>query len=703
MNGGLDDLAWPPERLGEGIETLARRAGLAPLETALTPPPALDGAEAWGRWIEWAADRLGLEAEAVDAPLSEFEGLPRGAAPAVFWLRDGARPRFLLALRARGSRIALIGPDLRVRERPLEALRATLCAPWEAPLQAEIRNLLELAGIPEKRRAKVRAALLRERLAGQRLDGCWMLRLPPTAEVGRQLRHARAWVRLGLILPIFAALYGVEILGWSLLGQGALAGRLDWGWLAAWALLICSTVPLSLLGHWLEAWLALDIGRALKQRLLAGALQMDLDTAKRQGAGQALGCVIESQALESLSLNGGLNVSVAAVELAFAAWILASGAGGALHAVLLPIWLLVAAWLVRRYFRRLGRWTAERLNMTQDLVERMVGHRTCLAQEPPTRRNLREDAAMERFLSLSQELDRAAVPVFAFVPRGWMLLGLLGLTPAFVAGSATPASLAIALGGMLLAARALGDISGGLAALARAAVAWKPVAPLFDAACRPPAAAPFLNLEKLSDAAGPLIDAEGLNFRYRAQGAPVLRDAALKIERGEHILLEGRSGGGKSTLAALLAGLRQPDSGLLLLHGLDRHTLGDNWRRLATSAPQFHENHIFAGSLAFNLLMGRRWPPTEEDLREAEDLCQELGLGDLLERMPAGLMQRVGETGWRLSHGERGRVYLARALLQNASLTVLDESFAALDPETLEQSLDCALRRARTLMVIAHP
>ena len=84
-------------------------------------------------------------------------------------------------------------------------------------------------------------------------------------------------------------------------------------------------------------------------------------------------------------------------------------------------------------------------------------------------------------------------------------------------------------------------------------------------------------------------------------------------------------------------------------------------------------------------------------------MCDELGLGPLIERMPAGLMQQVGETGWQLSHGEKSRIFLARALLQDAALTVLDESFAALDPETLKRAISCAANRSRTLMVIAHP
>ena len=143
----------------------------------------------------------------------------------------------------------------------------------------------------------------------------------------------------------------------------------------------------------------------------------------------------------------------------------------------------------------------------------------------------------------------------------------------------------------------------------------------------------------------------------------------------------------------------------MLLGLTTRHpfVLRSTFHRLATEAPQFHENHILSGTLGFNLLMGRNWPASDEELLAARELCIELGLGPLLERMPAGMMQMVGETGWQLSHGERSRIFLARALLQDAQLTVLDESFAALDPETLRECLNCAFARARTLMVIAHP
>jgi len=195
-----------------------------------------------------------------------------------------------------------------------------------------------------------------------------------------------------------------------------------------------------------------------------------------------------------------------------------------------------------------------------------------------------------------------------------------------------------------------------------------------------------------------------LSFRYHDQGRFVLQACNLRIQPGDRLLLEGPSGGGKSTLAALLAGLRSPTSGLLLLWGYDRHTAGtQEWRRRVVAAPQFHENHVFTGTFAFNLLMGRRWPPLQEDLEAAGAVCRELGLGDLLDRMPAGLQQMVGECGWQLSHGERSRLYIARALLQQADMLILDESFGALDPENLQRALRCVLQRASTLLVIAHP
>ncbi|HEY0036680.1 MAG TPA: ATP-binding cassette domain-containing protein, partial [Longimicrobium sp.] len=90
-------------------------------------------------------------------------------------------------------------------------------------------------------------------------------------------------------------------------------------------------------------------------------------------------------------------------------------------------------------------------------------------------------------------------------------------------------------------------------------------------------------------------------------------------------------------------------------------------------------------------------------LREAEAVCRGLGLGPLLDRMPGGLFQMVGDTGWQLSHGERSRIFIARAVLQKPDLLILDESLAALDPELFRSSVDYLLQGDAALLLIAHP
>ncbi len=173
----------------------------------------------------------------------------------------------------------------------------------------------------------------------------------------------------------------------------------------------------------------------------------------------------------------------------------------------------------------------------------------------------------------------------------------------------------------------------------------------------------------------------------------------LSLAAGGRLSLEFSS----SLRRRLLAGARAPQSGVLLLCGLDRHTLGRAWRRRIVLAPQFHQNHVLMGTFLYNLLLGRAWPPSPSDVEATERLCRQLDLGPLIDRMPGGLLQMVGETGWQLSHGEKSRLFLARALLQGADLVLLDETFSALDPETLSRTLPRVLDLAPTLVVIAHP
>ena len=710
----LQTAAWPAARLGEALEALARESGLlsppAQAETQSPSPPHLEEPQL-GHWIDASAAGMGFEAEGVTTPYPDVESLIQRAGPALLRLPGENDPqagetRLLAVLGGSRQTVTVLDPKLQTRRLAVSRVRDALCQPLEAPLAAEMDRLLDEVGVTNRRRKQARKTILAERLSGTHLEAGWLLRPQPGSNMRWQIRQARLPKHLLTFLGTYMLQYVIWLLAWWVIGRGALQGRLELGWLLAWALLLFSLIPFRLLTTWAQGQVAIKAGTILKRRLLAGALRLTPEEIRHQGAGQFLGQVIEAEAVESLALTGGLLGLVAGLELIFAAAIIVTGAGGFLQMGLLLGWLGLIGWLGWRYFQQRQTWTRSRLSLTHDLIERMVGHRTRLAQENPQHWHTGEDEALATYLTHSRQMDQATVRLTALIPRGWLALGLLGLLPAFISGTSSTVGLAIGLGGLLLAHQALHKLAPSLQYLAGAAIAWQQVKGLFLAAARPQLiGSPIFALKPQTQETSPtLIEAHRLAFRYRPQGEPVLHNCHLQVQAGDRLLLEGPSGGGKSTLATLLTGLRRPETGLLLLQGLDRQTLGDvGWRQRVVAAPQFHENHVLTGTFAFNLLMGRQWPPRQKDVEAAETICHELGLGDLLERMPAGLLQMVGETGWQLSHGERSRLYLARALLQEADLTILDESFAALDPENMERALRCVLDRANALLVIAHP
>ena len=695
----IDGLVWPSHLRSEVVAALARRSGLT---AGPRTPDEADTTVEDEVALTTAAAALGVEVEPVAIRYAEVETLLSRAAPALFRVATG----WLALVRAQGRRVWLLGPDLRVRAVALAAVDDALCGNLAAARHGEIKRLVALLEVPERRRLRARRAMAAAHFRELEIGTAWLVRTPPDAPWWRQASDGRL-VRHATVATVSSiAMTVLGLAGWWLIGRGALNGRLETPWLVAWLLILLALVLLQVHNRWATALLGMGTGVLLKRRLLAGALRIDLGEVRFLGTGQLLGRVIESETIEALALGTAFSALMALVDLALAAGVLALGAGGTPHAVALLAVVGVTLTLGLGYYRAERAWTMTRLDMTHGLVERMVGYRTRLVQQRPARWHLDEDRQLAAYLEASRRFDERFGLPLGLLGRGWLLLGVLMIAPPFLSGTTTPATLALAFGGTLLGGQALNTVTQGLTRLSAVVIAWRVVGPLFRAGGRsvPPPEPAALGLKPPSEARPVVLDAQGMTFRHRPGAAPVFSGVDLQIRWGERVLLGGASGAGKSTLAHVVAGLSQPESGLVLVGGLDRQTLGQaGWRARVAAAPQFHDNYILNGTLAFNLLMARAWPPRPEDLEEAGAICDELGLGPLLERMPSGLQQLVGESGWQLSHGERSRVYLARALLQRAELVVLDESFAALDPETLEISLRCALRRAPALLVIAHP
>lgn len=713
----LARLAWPPSRVVEALESLANARGLPVTHlTEIAPTWAASelDAEAFDRWVDAGAAWLGLDAEPIDVEHWEVESLLTRAAPAL--LRSPTDGSIFVILKAGRSSVVLLGPEREVVRVPTEALRDLLCAEVERPVASKVDAWLGGVVDDPRRRARARAAIARELLEKQTVARGWLLRLPASASFWAQLRANGLLTRAAMLVGAHTLQYALSIYAWYALGSGAFSGAFERDWLILWALLCVSSIPVQIFSSWLQGQILREAATLLKRRLLEGTLRVDLDLLRRSGAGQMWGRAMDAGALEGLALSGGLFAVLSIVEFVILCGVMATGPGGVVQVIVFIAWAAATLATCARALKATRRWTDARRDMTSDLIEQMVGHRTRLAQLPPEKWHDGEDEVLERYHALSRTMDGRGATV-SVMHQAWYVVALASLVPVLIATGTSAGGLAVAIGGMLLGASAISRLTGGFGQIASAATAWEQVKPLFEAGGRADALpSPEVVAARLSARATDreidddvpvdtmVLDASDLTFAYPGRPQPVLRAGTMKLRSGDRALLEGPSGGGKSTFAAMLSGARKPQSGLLLLEGLDWQTVGPaEWRRRVAAAPQYHENHILSETMLFNLLMGRTWPPSPKDIADAERVCQELGLGDLLARMPAGIMQMLGDTGWRLSHGERSRVYIARTLLQGAEVVILDETFAALDPKTVEQCLKCVLQRAPTLVVIAHP
>lgn len=194
------------------------------------------------------------------------------------------------------------------------------------------------------------------------------------------------------------------------------------------------------------------------------------------------------------------------------------------------------------------------------------------------------------------------------------------------------------------------------------------------------------------------LSVRGLLYAY-PDGTPVLRGLDLSVGEGEHVVVRGPSGTGKTTLARLLLRQMDPPASTVLVGGVDVR----DWDEAALRrrfAVVSQDAYLFDTTLRENLRLGR----ADATDAEMETALRTARLGDLLDRLPGGLDTPVGEHGARLSGGEVRRVAVARALLRDAPIVLLDEPTEGLDAQT-ERELEAALEplvRDRTVLLITH-
>ena len=193
---------------------------------------------------------------------------------------------------------------------------------------------------------------------------------------------------------------------------------------------------------------------------------------------------------------------------------------------------------------------------------------------------------------------------------------------------------------------------------------------------------------------------EDVTFHYPSRpGTPALDSFDLRVEPGEVVALVGPSGAGKTTVFQLLLRFYDPDSGRVVIDGVDaREADPQELRRRVAVVAQ--DPVIFAASVADNVRYGRP-EAGEEEVRNALEMANAL---EFVERLPRGIASELGERGVKLSGGQRQRIAIARAILADRAILLLDEATSSLDAES-EKAVQLALEflmRGRTTLVIAH-
>jgi thiol reductant ABC exporter CydC subunit len=373
--------------------------------------------------------------------------------------------------------------------------------------------------------------------------------------------------------------------------------------------------------------------------------------------------------------------------------------------LVLLAYLLVAGVALPLATRRLGRRPAGSLVDTQGemggvIVEGLSGIGELVAYGRTDLLVDRLDALTARQAALRRELAvaRGLAASLTVLLLGLSTLSVLVVGIALVGdGSLDPVMLAVLPLVAIATFEAVGPITAAYEHLDRCRAASARLVSFVDA---PPLVTdPAPDHRAAIDPHSPAdLDVEGLSFGYEPE-RPVLHDVSFRVPAGSRVAVLGPSGSGKSTLSSLLLRFWELGEGQIRLGGTSIEDLTvDDARRIVSVVAQ--HDHLFDTTLRDNLSLG------DDDADDARlwAACDDADVAETIRARPAGLDERVGEDGSHLSGGERQRVMIARALLTDAPILVLDEATAHLEPAMARTVLERVFERRAglTTIVITH-
>ena len=457
----------------------------------------------------------------------------------------------------------------------------------------------------------------------------------------------------------------------------------------------------SFFGDYLQTWIGERFLLSLRTDFFRHLQDLSLDFFERRRLGDVLArLTADISAIESLLITGvsnalsrGLQIGFFAAALIYLQWDLALASF-----VVVPL-----LWIASRHFSRrikeVSREKRIRSGSISAVAEESLSNAMLVQaynrQETEVERFERESRGSFVAEMASTRLKALFTPVVNLVVMSGSLV-VLGL------GVWELSQHRLSLGGLLVFMAYLGRLSSPVRGMGRlanrvysASAAAERIIEFLD---QRPAVGNRVDARPLARAAG-LVEFRDVSFRYPAGAGEALADVSFEVAPGETLALVGASGAGKSTIAKLLLRFYDPASGAVLLDGHDLRELRLESLR-DNVAVLLQETLVFHGTIRENIAYGRPGASDEDVVRAAEAA----DVHEFVAALPEGYDTVVGEKGRRLSGGQRQRIAIARAMIRDAPVLILDEPTTGIDVETGWRILEPLQRlmSGRTTIVISH-